>query len=41
MEYIKPELEIILFEENYDVVTLSRTNAGGNEDGGGWGDFSQ
>lgn len=41
MEYIKPELEIILFEENHDIVTLSRVPAGGNEDGGGWGDFSQ
>ena len=40
MEYIKPELEIIVFEENHDVVTLSRDPAGGNE-GGGWGDFTQ
>ena len=43
MEYIKPELEIVLFDNLHDIVTtsgggLNNTGTGGSE-GGNWTDF--
>ena len=39
MEYTKPEIEIVLFENPHDIVTLSNKVVGGS-DGGTWDDFT-
>lgn len=41
MEYIKPEVEIIIFDGLFDIITTSKlqdTEFGGSE-GGNWGDW--
>lgn len=43
MEYTKPEIEIVLFENPQDIITASsgtlKNNGVGGSEGGSWTDF--